>query len=116
MLRSHKSGSIFKPKIVHIPPAPIINAAPESDNSGRAPIEIKPATRAEIKDANKRKYLPAERLAIKLNKQLEKERRQKNSQKNITKKSHNIEKGSGPDDILLGQLSNSLQRIITQLI
>lgn len=64
MFGFHRESNMFETSVVY-KNRPIIEIPPEL----KAP-EPPPQTRAEARDQNKRRYLPGERLQIKLNKQL----------------------------------------------
>ena len=110
MFSPNRKKSMFEPKMVRIPPpAPIqIEQPPDvlynkPQQSGPIHLrraEARPMTRAEIKDENKRTYLPTERLSIKLNKQMEKEKMKKKSKTNTL------------TDAETAQIQSSLKRII----
>ena len=69
--------------------------------------ELIPKTRAEAHEQNKKKYLPAERLAIQLHKQLKKEKQKKD-------KLNDMERELDERDI--NKLTESMRRIMEILV
>ena len=101
MFGFQRESNMFETSVVY-KNRPIIEIPPELK------LPEPPQTRAEARDQNKRRYLPGERLQIKLNKQLKKDKVKTTS---LTETSRvNIDE----DDI--DRISKSLGRVMSSLV
>ena len=101
MFGFHRESNMFETSVVY-KNRPIIEIPPEL----KAP-EPPPQTRAEARDQNKRRYLPGERLQIKLNKQLKHDKAK-------TTNPQSVLKDLQEDDI--DKISKSLGRVMSSLL
>ena len=101
MFGFHRDSNMFATKVIYKNPEPKLLVPEVKD------IEIIPKTRAEAREQNKKKYLPAERLAIQLHKQLKKEKKEK---KEI------IAEDAPLDEQDIEKITDSMRRIMGSLL
>jgi hypothetical protein len=108
MFNYHQRSNMFQTKVV-------IQKEEELPKE-ELPIEEAPKTRKEAKEMNKYRYLPAERLQIKLNKQLQKEKKKNKlnrSNKNRSEQNRSVQNSLGIEDV--NNISRSIGKITSLL-
>ena len=101
MFGFHRDSNMFATKVVY-------KEAPKKLVPETIEPEPIPKTRAEAREHNKKKYLPAERLAIQLQKQLKKDKeKQKQKKDNLNDKL---------DEEDINKLTESMRRVMGSLL